>query len=145
MVGLAFFCVTILLLRDHHVLERYRYTIAAVGIALLLLPRLPGIGAQVNGAFLAIKVGPIQFQPAEFAKLGIIVFLASYLRETGDVLVRPRLRPLPYQRQVLLCGHPARCSRCSGSPVLGLGPGGVGPARRVPVLARRGDPGAARR
>ena len=30
-VGLAFFCATIVFLRDHHVLERYRYTIAAVG------------------------------------------------------------------------------------------------------------------
>ena len=106
-VGLAFFCGTIALLRDHHTLERYRYTIAAVAIALLVMPRLPGIGAQVNGAFLAIKVGPIQFQPAEFAKLGIIVFLASYLRETGDILVRPRLRPLPAQRQLLLYGVPA--------------------------------------
>ena len=105
-VGLAFFCITILLVHDHHVLERYRYTIAAASIGLLLLPRLPGIGAQVNGAFLAIKVGSIQFQPAEFAKLGIIIFLASYLRETGDILVRPRLRPLPYQRQILLWGIP---------------------------------------
>jgi cell division protein FtsW (lipid II flippase) len=111
-VGLAFFCVTILLIDDHHVLERYRYTIAAASIGLLVMPRLPGIGAPVHGAFLAIKVGPIQFQPAEFAKLGIIVFLASYLRETGDILVRPRLRPLPYQRQLL------------GIAVLGLGPAG---------------------
>jgi cell division protein FtsW (lipid II flippase) len=106
-VGLVFFCGTIVLLHDHHVLERYRYTIAAAAIALLVMPRLPGIGAQVNGAFLAIKLGPIQFQPAEFAKLGIIVFLASYLRETGDILVRPRLRPLPAQRQLLLYGVPA--------------------------------------
>ena len=106
-VGLIFFVATIVFLRDHHALERYRYTIAAVSIALLLLPRLPGIGAQVNGAFLAIKLGPIQFQPAEFAKLGIIVFLASYLREAGDVLVRPRLRPLPFQRQLLMYGLPA--------------------------------------
>jgi cell division protein FtsW (lipid II flippase) len=106
-VGLVFFCGTILAIRDHHVLERYRYTIAAVSIALLAMPRLPGIGGQVNGAFLAIKLGPIQFQPAEFAKLGIIIFLASYLRETGDILVRPRLRPLPFQRQLLLYGLPA--------------------------------------
>ena len=87
MAGLAFFCGTIVFLRDHHSLERYRYTIAAASILLLMLPRLPGVGAQVNGAFLAIKLGPIQFQPAEFAKLGIIVFLASYLREAGR---RPR-------------------------------------------------------
>jgi cell division protein FtsW (lipid II flippase) len=106
-VGLLFFVGTIVFLPDHHVLERYRYTIAAASIALLALPRLPGLGAQVNGAFLAIKVGPIQFQPAELAKVGIIVFLASYLRETGDVLVRPRLRPLPFARQLLLYGAPA--------------------------------------
>jgi cell division protein FtsW (lipid II flippase) len=106
-VGLAFFCATVVFLRDHHVLERYRYTIAAASIGLLLLPRLPGIGAQSNGAFLAIKLGPVQFQPAEFAKIGIIVFLASYLREVGDVLVRPRLRPLPFQRQLLWYGIPA--------------------------------------
>ncbi len=105
--GLAFFCGTIVFLRDHHALERYRYTIAAASILLLMLPRFPGIGAQVHGAFLAIQLGPIKFQPAEFAKLGIIVFLASYLREAGDVLVRPRLRPLPFQRQLLLYGLPA--------------------------------------
>jgi cell division protein FtsW (lipid II flippase) len=106
-VGLLFFGATVVSLRDHHVLERYRYTIAAAGIALLAMPRLPGIGEQVNGAYLAVKVGPIQFQPAEFAKLAIIVFLASYLRETGEVLVRTRLRPLPWQRQLLVYGLPA--------------------------------------
>jgi cell division protein FtsW (lipid II flippase) len=106
-VGLVLFCATIMVVRDHHVLERYRYLIAAGSIALLLMPRLPGIGEQENGAFLAIELGPIQFQPAEFAKLGIIVFLASYLRETADVLLRPRLRPLPWARQLLMFGLPA--------------------------------------
>jgi FtsH-binding integral membrane protein len=56
-VGLIFFCGTIVVIRDHHVLERYRYLIAAGSIALLLMPRLPGIGAQVNGAFLAFYQG----------------------------------------------------------------------------------------
>ena len=106
-IGLIAFCATVTFLRDHHSLERYRYTIAAVGIGLLVLPRLPGIGAQVNGAFLAVKVGAIQFQPAEFAKIAIIVFLASYLRDTGDVLVRARLKPLPFQNQLLLFGGAA--------------------------------------
>ena len=106
-IGLIAFCATVVFLRDHHVLERYRYTIAAAGIALLVMPRVPGIGEQVNGAFLAVKVGPIQFQPAEFAKIAIIVFLASYLRDTGDVLVRARLRPLPVDRQALLFGGAA--------------------------------------
>jgi cell division protein FtsW (lipid II flippase) len=106
-IGLIFFCATIVLLRDHHVLERYRYTIAAAGIVLLLLPRVPGIGGQVNGAFLAINIGPISFQPAEFAKLAIIIFLASYLRDTADVLVRARSQPLGLAQQALLFGVPA--------------------------------------
>jgi len=106
-VGLAFFCATIYFLRDHHSLERFRYTIAAASIVLLMMPRVPGIGAQVNGAYLGIKLGPVAFQPAELAKLGIVVFLASYLREAGDVLVRPRLRPLALRSQLLLWGLPA--------------------------------------
>jgi cell division protein FtsW (lipid II flippase) len=86
-IGLGLFAATIVLLRDYRVLERYRYTVAAVGIALLLLPRLPGIGSQVNGAYLGVKLGPLTFQPAEFAKIAIIVFLASYLRDTRQLLV----------------------------------------------------------
>ena len=86
-IGLVLFAATIILLRDYRKLERYRYTVAAVGIGLLLLPRLPGIGSQVNGAYLGVKLGPLTFQPAEFAKIAIIVFLASYLRDTRQLLV----------------------------------------------------------
>jgi cell division protein FtsW (lipid II flippase) len=86
-LGLVMFALTIHFLRDYEVLERYRYLIATAGIALLLAPRLPGIGQQVNGAYLSIDLGPIAFQPAEFAKLCIVVFLASYLREHREVLV----------------------------------------------------------
>jgi cell division protein FtsW (lipid II flippase) len=86
-VGLALFAATIVFLRDYRVLERYRYLIAIASIGLLMLPRVPGFGGQINGAYLAITIGPITFQPAEFAKIGIVVFLASYLRDTRQVLV----------------------------------------------------------
>jgi cell division protein FtsW (lipid II flippase) len=143
-VGLILFCVTIVVVRDHHVLERYRYLIAAGSIALLVMPRLPGLGQQDNGAFLAIKLGPIQFQPAEFAKLGIIIFLASYLRETADVLLRPRLRPLPLARQLLLFGLPALATLLLVL-ALHLGPAGsillvVFVASLVAVLRERPSP-----
>jgi cell division protein FtsW (lipid II flippase) len=85
--GLVLFALTIQFLRDYEVLERYRYLIATAGILLLLAPRLPGIGEQVNGAYLGVKIGPISFQPSEFAKLAIVVFLASYLRENREVLI----------------------------------------------------------
>jgi cell division protein FtsW (lipid II flippase) len=85
-VGLVLFAATVLFLRDYHVLERYRYLIATAGILLLMAPRLPGIGSQVNGAYLGIKAGPISFQPAEFSKICIVVFLASYLAEKRELL-----------------------------------------------------------
>jgi cell division protein FtsW (lipid II flippase) len=88
-LGLVFFCGTIILLRDYRVLERYRYTIAAASIGLLLLPRV--VGQATNGAYLAIHIGSFSFQPAEFAKIGVIVFLASYLRDVREVLVQGRL------------------------------------------------------
>jgi len=93
-VGLVLFAATLLFLRDFRVLERYRYTIALAGLFLLLLPRVPGIGQQVNGAYLGVKVGPISFQPAEFGKIAIIVFLAAYLRDTRQVLVQGSRRVL---------------------------------------------------
>jgi len=86
-LGLVLFALTIQFLRDYDVLERYRYTIAVVGLLLLLAPRLPGIGEQVNGAYLGVKAGPLSFQPAEFSKICLVVFLASYLREHREVLI----------------------------------------------------------
>ena len=86
-VGLVLFILTITFLRDYHVLERYRYLIVAGGLVLLLLPRVPFIGSQVNGAYLGVEIGPVAFQPAEFGKLAIVIFLASYLREHREVLV----------------------------------------------------------
>jgi cell division protein FtsW (lipid II flippase) len=95
-VGLVLFAATILALRGRGVavLERYRYTIAAVGIGMTVLPRLPGIGAQVNGAYLDIRIGSISFQPSELAKIAIVIFLASYLRDNRQLLVTAGRRVL---------------------------------------------------
>jgi cell division protein FtsW (lipid II flippase) len=93
-VGLILFAAGIVFLRDFRVLERYRYTVAALGLILLLLPRLPVIGEQVNGAYLGVAVGPISFQPAEFGKIAIVIFLAAYLRDTRQLLVQGSRRIL---------------------------------------------------
>jgi len=84
-IGLGAFAATIVALRDYRKLERYRYTIAAAGIALLLLPRL---FAPVNGAYLAIRAGGISIQPAELTKIAVVIFLASYLRDTRQVMLQ---------------------------------------------------------
>jgi cell division protein FtsW (lipid II flippase) len=87
-LGLALFAATIIVFRDYRKLERYRYTIVFVSLFLLVLPRLPGIGYAANGAYLGVRIpGLFVFQPAEFAKIGLVIFLASYLRDTRQVLV----------------------------------------------------------
>jgi cell division protein FtsW (lipid II flippase) len=88
-VGLAVFAATIVLLRRYGltVLERYRYTIAVVAIAITILPRLPVIGGEVNGAYLDIRLGSLTFQPAELSKIAIVIFLASYLHDNRQLLV----------------------------------------------------------
>jgi cell division protein FtsW (lipid II flippase) len=94
-VGLILFAATILALRRGvGVLERYRYTIALVAIGILILPRAPGIGEQVNGAYLDVHIGGVSFQPAELAKVAIVIFLASYLRDNRQVLVTAGRRVL---------------------------------------------------
>jgi cell division protein FtsW (lipid II flippase) len=87
-LGLVLMAVTIVFFRDYRKLERYRYTIVAISLGLLVLPRLPGIGYAANGAYLGVRIpGLFVFQPAEFAKIGLVIFLASYLRDTRQVLV----------------------------------------------------------
>lgn len=87
-IGLILFVATIVFLRDYRRLERYRYVIMAASLVLLVLPRLPVLGYQANGAYLGVRIpGLFVFQPEEFAKIGLVIFLASYLRDTRQVLV----------------------------------------------------------
>ena len=87
-LGLILFAATIAIFRDYRKLERYRYTIVFVSLGLMILPRLPVVGYQANGAYLGVRIpGLFVFQPPEFAKIGLVIFLASYLRDTRQVLV----------------------------------------------------------
>jgi cell division protein FtsW (lipid II flippase) len=87
-LGLVLFAVTIVWCRDYRKLERYRYVIVVASLALLVLPRLPHVGYQANGAYLGVRIpGLFVFQPAEFAKIGLVIFLASYLRDTRQAMV----------------------------------------------------------
>ena len=75
-------------------LERYKYLFGISAVVLLLLPSVPGLGHRVNGVKLWIKVGPMQFQPGELAKIFLIVFLAGYLRDKREALAQGRLKDL---------------------------------------------------
>ena len=86
LIGLAAFVLTLVLVRDDRQLDGYTYTIGLLGLILLLLPVVPGVGFEVNGARLWAHLGPLAFQPAEFGKILIVIFLASYLSAKRELL-----------------------------------------------------------
>jgi cell division protein FtsW (lipid II flippase) len=86
MLGLVLFAVTLFVIRDHRILDRYTYTLGLAGIFFLLLPIAPGIGLTINGARLWVRLGPLVFQPAEIGKVLLVVFLASFLNAKKELL-----------------------------------------------------------
>ena len=85
-LGIVCFVATLALVRRGRDLERYRYSFAFIGIGLLLLPLVPGIGENINGARLWIHLGSFNFQPGEIAKLALAIFFASIMVERADLL-----------------------------------------------------------
>ncbi len=91
--GVVVFGAALIFLRiDFRALESYKYLFGVSAVGLLVLPALPVIGTRINGARLWVKLGPLQFQPGELAKIALIVFLAGYLREKREVLAQGRLK-----------------------------------------------------
>ena len=76
----------LIVVRNHRVLQRYRYIAMFSGIVLLLLPMLPVIGTAKNGARLWVELGPFSFQPGELAKVALAIFFAGYLVSARDSL-----------------------------------------------------------
>ncbi len=100
-VGIVAMLAIAIGLRDDRILRHYKYSWAALGIAMLAATLL--FGYEVNGAKLWIDLGPIGIQPGEFLKIVLVIFLAGYLSETRTLLTSARLRigflsipPLPY-------------------------------------------------
>jgi cell division protein FtsW (lipid II flippase) len=85
-VGIGAFAATLFFLKDDRQLNAYTYTLGLIGVVLLLLPVVPGIGYEINGARLWARIGPVSFQPAEFGKIFIVVFLAAYLADKRELL-----------------------------------------------------------
>lgn len=84
--GVVAFVATLAFVRRARDIERLRYTFALLGLGLLLVPLLPGIGRNINGARLWVRLGTITFQPGELAKIALCIFFASYLVEKQPLL-----------------------------------------------------------
>ena len=85
-LGVVLFILTLVLLRDHRVLQRFTYTAGLLGILLLILPFLPLVGREINGARIWINVAGFSFQPGEVAKVLLVIAFAGYLVLHRDAL-----------------------------------------------------------
>jgi cell division protein FtsW (lipid II flippase) len=107
-LGLVLFAGTVIVFRDYRKLENYRYLIVIASLFLMILPRLPGLKDPVQGAYLEIHLPGITFQPTEFSKIGLVIFLASYLRDhrqalaSGRKILGYRVPPLKHLGPLLL-------------------------------------------
>jgi cell division protein FtsW len=55
-------------------------------IGMLVLVLVPGIGASSYGAVRWLKLGPVQIQPSEIAKLAMTLYLADWLARRGPIV-----------------------------------------------------------
>ncbi len=85
-VGVVLFMAALWLVHDHRILQRFTYTFGLSAIVLLLMPMLPLIGEEVNGARIWVRVGSVGFQPGEVAKVLLVVAFAGYLVLHRDAL-----------------------------------------------------------
>ena len=94
-VGIGAYIGTLIVVPRVRILASYRYLLGLSGLALLALPLVPSFGRQINGARIWASVGPINFQPGEFAKIALAAFFAAYLVESRELLrTRLELRDL---------------------------------------------------
>jgi peptidoglycan glycosyltransferase len=97
LVSIAAFVLTLLVVQRASDLARYKWTFFFAGAFLLVLPMIPGFGKNVNGARIWVDLGPLGFQPGEFAKLALAIFLAGYLSERRELIAASTWKIGPFR------------------------------------------------
>jgi cell division protein FtsW len=71
---------------DYRRLERFMLPILVGAIVLLVLVLIPPVGQAINGTRRWIRLGFVSFQPAEVAKLALVIYLATFLARRRETL-----------------------------------------------------------
>ena len=93
--GLAAFFLARYSFQKIHIWKRYKYTCGLIGLVLLVSAVI--FGVDINGHRSWVVLGPIRFQPAEFARLFLIIFFAAYLSERRELLCQNFVRIGPFR------------------------------------------------
>jgi cell division protein FtsW len=83
-VVIATVCMILAWHTDYRFYARHRRFILGAAIALLLCVYMPGVSREINGAHRWLRIGGFSFQPSEFAKLALIIYVSATLCEMGD-------------------------------------------------------------
>ncbi len=86
LIGIAVFAGTLLVVQRTNDLANRKWLFFLGGAFLLLLPMVPGVGQTFNGARIWVSIGPVNFQPGEFAKIALAIFFAAYLAERRELI-----------------------------------------------------------
>jgi len=82
--GVGFLLMIVMMFFPYGILKRFAYPIFILSVLLLIAVLIPGIGHRAGGAMRWLKIGGFTFQPSEFAKLGLIIFLAYLLTKKEE-------------------------------------------------------------
>ena len=66
--------------------ERLSVPLLLLAVVLLVLVLIPGVGREVNGSVRWIRLGPVNFQGSELAKVCMIAYVAAYLVRNASSL-----------------------------------------------------------
>jgi len=86
LIAVGTFVAVLVIVQRATDLARFRWTFFAAGAVGLLLPMVPGLGSNINGARIWVSVGPINFQPGEFAKIALAIFFAAYFADNRELI-----------------------------------------------------------
>jgi cell division protein FtsW len=74
---------------DYHRYRALTVPLLVLVVVLLILVLLPGVGVRAGGAARWLRFGPVGLQPAELAKLALIVYLAAWLGARRAEIAKP--------------------------------------------------------
>ncbi len=94
LVGFGF--LTAMIHFDYQHFRKLAVPLLIFCVLLLVLVLVPGVGKKVGGAVRWLRFGGFSFQPAEFAKLGLVIFMAHSLARKKDKVKSFRFGFLPY-------------------------------------------------
>lgn len=83
-LGMLMFYVVLWAIRDYRSFGRFRYIWGLLAVTLLLVTLL--VGSEEGGATSSLKFLGFGFQPEEFVKLTLLLFMATYLEENEELL-----------------------------------------------------------